>query len=130
MTSSFFSTLSLDFEIERNSNREGTKSDMNGITLFDKEDIARLSMIIGRNPWNEEGDVGSKSFSQTDVQKEMPKPETELEKDPPPPLKDTLKTEEGVKPGLQDSQSVTTSQLGYTGITTPAYNTEVSCYVS
>jgi len=110
LTSSLFSTLSLDFEIEKNSNGEGTKNGMNGITLFDKEDIARLSMIVGRNPWNEESDVGfeaSKSVSQTDVQGEILRPETE----PPPPLEDTLNTEERVKPELRGAQNVAPSQL-------------------
>ncbi len=114
VTSSHFSTLSLDFEIERSNNREDTKNGLNGITLFDKEDIARLSLIVGRNLWNEEGDMGfeaSKTVSQPDVQKEILRPETELERGREPPHKDTLVTEERVKPGLRDSQSVTLSQL-------------------
>jgi len=71
--------------------------------------MARLSVIVGRNLWNEEGDVGfeaSKSSSPTDGRKEVLKPETGPEKGPLPPLKDTLKTEERVKPGLEGSQSV------------------------
>ena len=114
VTSSLFSTLSLDFEVERNSNGEGTKNGMKGTTLFDKEDIARLSTIVGRNLWNEESEVGgeaSKDVNQTNGQKEVLRPEAELEKEPPPPLKDTLKTEERVNLGLRGSRNVTSSQL-------------------
>lgn len=114
VTSPLFSTLSLDFEIERSNNGEGTKDGVNGITLFNKDDIARLSLIVGSNLWNEESDVGfeaSKGVSQTDVQKEMTRPKPELEKEQEPPLKDTLRTEESVKPVLQDSPSATLSQL-------------------
>lgn len=114
MTPSLFSTLSLDFEIERNSNGEGTKNGMKGITLFDKEDIARLSIIVGRNLWNEESEAGgqaSKVVSQTNGQKEILRPEAELEKEPLPPLKDTLKPEERVKLGLRGPQNVSPSQF-------------------
>lgn len=108
VTPSVLSTLSLDFETERNRRKEGTESEIVGITLFDKEDIARLSLIIGRNLWNEEGNQTSKSINRTSAQKETPKPETELEKAPLSPLKDTLKTRETVKPASRSSQSVTT----------------------
>ena len=114
VTPSHFSTLSLDFEIERSHNGEDTKNGVDGITLFDKEDIARLSLIVGRNLWNEEGNMGieaSKSVSQPDVQKEMLRPETEPERGREPPLEDTPGTEESVQPGLRDSQSVTLSQV-------------------
>ena len=110
VTSSLFSTLSLGFETERNRNKEGTENEIIGITLFDKEDIARLSMIVGRNLWNEDNKA-AKSISQADAQAGMPRPEAELERAPPSPPNDTLKTEVGANPGLRGYQIVTTSQL-------------------
>ena len=114
VTPPLFSTLSLDFEVESSNNGEGTKNGRNGITLFNKDDIARLSLIVGSNLWNEESDVGfeaSKGVSQADLQKEMTRPKPELEKEHEPLLQDTLTTEESVKPVLRDSQSATLSQL-------------------
>jgi len=111
VTSSLFSTLSLGFETERNGNGEGAKSQIVGITLFDDEDRARLSMIVGQNIWNEESSGAPEGISRTDVQEGTPKPQNELERPPTPPPKETRKTEERVKPEPRGSQNVTTSQL-------------------
>lgn len=107
VTSSLFSTLCLNFETERNGNREGTKSQIVGITLFDDEDIAKLGTIAGGNLWNEESNEASKSTSQ----EETPKAENELELPPTPPPKDTLKKEERVKPEPRGPHDMTTSPL-------------------
>ena len=108
VSSSLSLTLSLDFETERNGNGEGSESEIVGITLFDKEDIARLSTIIGRHLWNEEGNASfevSKRMSRTDVRDGTARPEIEPEKVPLPSLKDTFGTEERVKPGLRGSRT-------------------------
>lgn len=109
VTPSPFSSLSLNFETERNGNEEDRKSQIVGITLFDDEDIARLSLIVGENLWNEKSNETSKSISRTKAQKETPEPENGLERPPTPPPKDVLKTEE--KPEPRGSQNATTSQL-------------------
>ena len=75
--------------------------------------MARLSLIVGSNLWNEESDVGfeaSKVVSQTDVQKEMTRPKPELEKEREP-LQGAPRIQESDKPVLRDSLSAALSQL-------------------
>jgi hypothetical protein len=106
VSSSLSSTLSLSFETERNRKVEGSESEIVGTTLFDKKDMAMLSIITGLNLWNEEDNEASKS--RTVTQKGTPTHETEPERAPLPSPTDNIKIEERVKPEFRGSQIVTT----------------------